>query len=85
FEFQITVPADAPREFVIDRINSEQIKPLELKVLSEAEVEDEALVNARIKVKTLVKKFEKGINFIEISNPGNPERVSTRLMVDIEI
>ena len=85
FEFQITVPADAPREFVIDRINSEQIKPLELKVLSEAEVEDEAVINARIKIKTLVKKFEKGINFIEISNPGNPERVSTRLMVDIEI
>jgi len=85
FEFQITVPADAPREFVIDRINSEEIKPLKLKVLSEAEIEDEAVINARIKIKTLVKKFDKGINFIEIANSGSSERVSTRLMVDIEI
>jgi hypothetical protein len=85
FEFQITVPANAPREFVIDRINSEEIKPLKLKVLSAAEVDDEAVVNARIKIKTLVKRFEKGINFIEIANQGTPERVATRLMVDIEI
>jgi hypothetical protein len=58
---------------------------LKLKVLSAAEVDDEAVVNARIKIKTLVKRFEKGINFIEIANQGTPERVATRLMVDIEI
>jgi hypothetical protein len=85
FEFQITVPANAPREFVIDRINSEEIKPLKLKVLSAADVDDEAVITAQIKIKTLVKKFDKGINFIEIANAGTPERVSTRLMVDIEI
>lgn len=32
-----------------------------------------------------VMRFEKGINFIEIANQGTPERVATRLMVDIEI
>lgn len=85
FEFQITVPADAPREFVIDRVNNEDIKPLKLKVLSETVEGDETVVNAQIKIKTLVKKFAKGINSIEIANPGTPERVSTRLMVDIEI
>jgi hypothetical protein len=85
FEFQITVPADAPREFVIDRVNNESIKPLKLKILSETVEDGETVVNAQIKIKTLVKKFAKGINSIEIANQGTPERVSTRLMVDIEI
>lgn len=85
FEFRITVPSDAPREFVIDRVNSEEVKPLKLKILSAAEVDGEAVINARVKIKTLVKKFDKGINFIEIANQGTPERVATRLMVDIEI
>jgi hypothetical protein len=73
FEFRITVPADAPREFVIDRINSEEVRPLKLKVLSEADVDDEAVITAQIKIKTLVKKFDKGINFIEIANAGTPD------------
>lgn len=85
FEFRITVPSDAPREFVIDRVNSEEVKPLKLKILSAAEVDGEVVINARVKIKTLVKKFDKGINFIEIANQGTPERVATRLMVDIEI
>ena len=76
---------EVPREFVIDRINSEDVKPLKLKNLSEAEIGEEAVITARIKIKTLVKKFAKGINFIEIANTGTPERAATRLMVDIEI
>ena len=85
FEFVITVPVDASREFVIDRINSEDIKPLKLKNLSETVEDDEAVVNAQIKIKTLVKKFAKGINSIEISSVGGDERVSTKLIINIEI
>ena len=85
FEFQITVPVDAQRTFVIDRVNSEEIKPLKLKVLSETMEDDEAIISAQIKIKTLSKKFKKGINTIEITNTGSDERVSTKLTVDIEI
>ena len=85
FEFQITVPVDAPREFVIDRVNSEKIEQLKLKILSETIEYDEVIVNARIRIKTLVKRLAKGINSIEISNPGNDERVSTKLIINIEI
>jgi hypothetical protein len=85
FEFQITVPVDAQRTFVIDRVNSEEIKPLKLKVLSETMEDDEAIISAQIKIKTLIKKFKKGINTIEITNTGSDERVSTKLTVDIEI
>jgi len=85
FEFQITVPATSPRKFVIDRINSETIKPLKLKVVSQSIEDDEAVVNAQIKIKTLLKKFAKGINTIEITNIAGDERVSTKITIDIEI
>jgi hypothetical protein len=85
FEFEITVPTDSSREFVIDRINSEEIKPLKLKNISETVEDDEAVVNAQIKIKTLVKKFAKGINSIEISSSNGDERVSTKLIINIEI
>ena len=85
FEFQITVPQDAPRDFVIDRINSEEVKPLALKNISENIEDDEAVVNARIKIKTLLKKFAKGINTIEIASIEGDERVATKLTIDIEI
>lgn len=85
FEFLITVPVDAKRTFVIDRVNSEEIKPLKLKVVSETLEDDEAAISAQIKIKTLIKKFKKGINTIEITNTGADERISTKLTVDIEI
>jgi hypothetical protein len=85
FEFQITVPADSSRQFVIDRINSQTIIPLKLKVVSETIEDDEAVVNVQIKIKTLLKKFAKGINTIEIANIAGDERVSTKLTIDIEI
>lgn len=85
FEFEITVPAEASQEFVIDRINSETIKPLKLKIVSTSIEDDEAVVNVQIKIKTLLKKFAKGINTIEIANIAGDERVSTKLTVDIEI
>ena len=85
FDFEIIVPEEAPREFVIDRINSDEIEPLKLKIISEEIEEDEAVVNAQIKIKTLIKKFAKGINSIEIANIGGDERVATRLIVDIEL
>ena len=40
FEFEIIVPANSPRKFVIDRINSETIKPLKLESLSQT-IEDD--------------------------------------------
>ena len=85
FEFQITVPQDASRSFVIDRINSEAIKPLKLSNVGENFEGVELVINAQIKIKTLLKKFAKGINTIEIANIEGDERVATKLTIDIEI
>ena len=43
------------------------------------------MVNAQIKIKTLLKKFAKGINTIEIASIEGGERVATKLTIDIEI
>ena len=85
FEFQIAVPQDASSEFVIDRINAEDISPLKLKNIAETTEDDELVVNAQIKIKTLLKKFAKGINTVEISHIVDGERVAAKLIIDIEI
>jgi len=85
FEFQITTTQGASTKFVIDRINSETVAPLKLKNTSETIEDDELVVNAQIKIKTLLKKFAKGINTIEIATFQGEERAATKLIIDIEI
>jgi len=85
FEFQITTSPDTSTEFVIDRINSEEIKPLKLKNISEVVEDDELIVNSQIKIKKLVKKLAKGINTIEIASFQGEERTAVSLLIDIEI
>jgi len=75
----------ASTEFFIDRVNSEVIKPLKLKNISESAEGEELVVDARIKIKSLLKKFEKGINTIEIASSQGEERIAARLIIDIEI
>ena len=85
FEFQLTTAPGASTEFVIDRINSEVIDPLKLKNITETVEDGEVVVIAQIKIKTLLKKFAKGINTIEIASFQGKERTASRLIIDIEI
>ncbi len=85
FEFLIIIPDTAPRQLVIDRINGEPIKPVKLKRISEVIEDDEVIINATVKIKTLVKKFRKGINTIEIAYGEGEDRVSTEVVVNIQI
>jgi len=85
FEFEITVPEGVERKFVIDRINDENVKPMELDIRGERIEDDELIITARIKIKSLVKNFAKGFNTIGITNIGESDSPSTSLMVDIEI
>ena len=85
FEFRVTTSPGTSTEFVIDRINSEEIKPLKLKNISEVVEDDELIVRTQIKIKKLVKKLAKGINTIEIASIQGEERTAVSLMIDIEI
>lgn len=85
FEFLITIPETASRELVIDQVNGESVKPMRLKLLSEVVEEEEAIINASVKIKTLLKTFQKGINTIEIAYLEGDERISTEVVVNIQI
>ena len=87
FDFLITTDLDAPSEFSIDVINDAEIKPIGLEVLSVEtdEENEEKSIRAKVKIKTLAKKFKKGINTFEVSYDNNGERVSEEVTLKIEI
>jgi hypothetical protein len=87
FEFMITTDLDAPDEFVIDRINGSPIDPIPLKVISsESDGEDEEKsVHASVKIKTLVKQFQKGFNTFEVSYDDGDSRVAEEVLLQIEL
>jgi hypothetical protein len=87
FDFLITTDLPAPSEFSIDVVNNTEIKPIELDVLSvdTNEEDEEASVRANVKIKTLAKKFKKGINTFEVSYLSDGERVSEEVTLQIEM
>jgi len=87
FDFLITTDLDAPSAFSIDVINNAEISPIELEVLSVEtdEENEEQSVRAKVKIKTLAKKFKKGINTFELSYDHDGERVSEEVVLQIEI
>jgi len=62
FEFEITVPEGASTDFFIDRVNDKTISPVKLKNITERNEDGEMVINAQVKIKTLLKQFAKGIN-----------------------
>ena len=85
FEFVITATEGTSTDFVIDRVNDKEISPVKLKNISERNEDDELVVNAQVKIKTLLKEFAKGINTIEISSQKDGKRSAARMIVDIQI
>ena len=72
-------------EFVIDRVNDKPISPVKLKNISERNDDGERVINAQVKIKTLLKVFAKGINTIEIASEQGGQRTAAKLIVDIQI
>lgn len=87
FDFLITTDSNAPAEFTIDVINGSKIEPIPLAVLSSEFIagEDEKASRANVKIKTLAKKFKKGINTFEISYFDGEERVAEEVIFQIEM
>ena len=87
FDFLITTDLPAPSEFSIDVVNNTEIKPIALELLSvEANEEDEeSSIRANVKIKTLAKKFKKGINTFEVSYVLDGERISEEVTLQIEM
>jgi len=87
FDFLITTDMDTPSEFSIDVVNSAEITPIDLEILSVKtnKENDKKSVRARVSIKTLAKKFKKGINTFEVSYGHGEDRVSEEVVLQIEI
>ena len=70
---------------VIDRINGVPIRPVKLNVVSEVIEDDEVTINATVRIETVIEKFRKGINTVEISYREGDRRISTEVIINIQI
>lgn len=92
FEFLVVITEPAPRPLVIqritlviDRINGVSIRPVKLNVVSEVIEDDEVTINAIVRIETVIEKFRRGINTVEISYRQGDRRISTEVIINIQI
>lgn len=85
FKIHITKQGAFPPRFVIDSVNGKPVEamPLEIK---ESNVEDGNVdAIATIKIKTLAKHFQKGINRFEVAYIENGERTAVETILNIQM
>ena len=80
----VYAPVGAPQEFVIDELNGNPTAPIPLETVSSEEVDGELVVQTRVGIKTLAKRFAKGINRFDVSYELDGERVATEVVLNIQ-
>lgn len=85
FPLLIKAPAGNSGEFVIDFVNSAPIDSIKLEAVRDTTDGDMETWYAGAEIKILGKQFKKGINTFEISTFIDGERVSTEVVLDIQI
>ena len=70
---------------VIDRIKGAPIRPVKLIVVAEVIEDNKVKINATVRIETLIEKFRKGINTVEISYGEGDHRNATEVIINIQI
>lgn len=85
FKIHISMQGDLPSQLVIDSINGKAVEalPLEIKESTVSDGDTDAI--ATIKVKTLAKHFQKGINRFEVAYIKEGQRTSTETILNIQM
>lgn len=85
--FQIRVKGDGPppQQLVIDSINGQTIPPLPLEIRTTKAKPEAYTILAEIRIKTLLKHFQKGINRFEVSYNEGGNRISTEVILNIQM
>lgn len=84
---RLTVPGDTIRldAVSIDSVNGRAIEPLPMTVLESTRVDGEVVAICDVKIKTLAKHFQKGVNRFEIASSGGVERSVAELILDVQM
>lgn len=85
FKIRITKDGALPSKFVIDSINGKPVDALPLELGELKTVDGTSEVVGTIKIKTLAKHFQKGINRFEVAYTENGERNAVETILNIQI
>ena len=85
FRIRVTKEGALPERLVIDNVNGKSIDPLPLSIKELKSEAGEATGVAEIKAKTLAKFFVKGINRFEVAYDEAGERVSSEVVMDVQM
>jgi hypothetical protein len=85
FKIKITKTGTFPSEFTIDNVNDKPIEPIPLKLTEQSTADDTTTAFGEVKVKVLAKHFQKGINRFQVAYKDGQERVSTEVLVEIQM
>lgn len=85
FKIRITRQGTMPKQLVIDNVNGKSVEamPLDVGSVSTSDGTSEAI--ATIKIKTLAKLFQKGINRFEVAFTENGERTAVETILNIQM
>ena len=85
FKIRITKDGALPSKFVIDSVNGKPVDALPLELGESKIVDGSSEVVGTIKIKTLAKHFQKGINRFEVAYTENGERKAVETILNIQI
>lgn len=85
FKIHITKRGNLPTQFVIDSVNGKSVEAMPLEITESKMEGDTADLIATIKIKTLVKHFQKGINRFEVAYTQDGERTAVETILNIQI
>jgi hypothetical protein len=85
FKIQLIKPGVLPTKIVIDNVNGKSILPISLNVIDSKSTDGTTKALATVDIKTLSKQFQKGINRFEVSFSENGQRVSSEVILNIQM
>ena len=85
FRIRLTKRGALPKQLMIDNVNGAAIEPIPLEIASTKSGDGSTEAIATVKVKTLAKHFQKGINHFEVAFTQNGERVAAETILNIQM
>jgi len=85
FKIHVTKQGTLPTQLVIDNVNGRAVEPMPLDITESKTADGNADVIATIKIKTLAKQFQKGINRFEVAYSENGQRFATETILNIQM
>lgn len=84
---RLTISGDAIKTdaVTIDSVNGKEIDPIKMTVLESKAEDGEVTAVCEVKLKPLVKHFQKGVNRFEVAYSGGEERSAAEVILDVQM